>query len=43
VIDRLRAEGRTIVSVIPVRESLEDLFMRAVGTGDGLTGREAAP
>ncbi len=30
VIDRLRAEQRTIVSVLPVRESLEDLFMRAV-------------
>lgn len=36
VIDRLRNEGRTIVSVIPVRESLEDLFMRAVGVPDGV-------
>jgi ABC-2 type transport system ATP-binding protein len=31
VIDRLRGEGRTIIAVVPVRESLEDLFMRAVG------------
>ncbi len=30
VIDRLRGEGRTVVSVAPVRESLEELFMRAV-------------
>jgi len=43
VIDRLRAEGRTIVSIVPVRESLEDLFMRAVGAGEGTTGGEAAP
>ena len=43
VIDRLRAEGRTIVSVVPVRESLEDLFMRAVGAGEGTTGAEATP
>ena len=34
IIDRLRREARTIVAVVPVRESLEDLFMRAVG-GDG--------
>ena len=30
VIDRLRDAGLTIVSVKPVRENLEDLFMRAV-------------
>jgi ABC-2 type transport system ATP-binding protein len=30
VIDRLRAGGRVIHSLRPVRESLEDLFMRAV-------------
>jgi ABC-2 type transport system ATP-binding protein len=43
VIDRLRAEGRTIVSVIPVRDSLEDLFMRAVGVGAGASITEAVP
>jgi ABC-2 type transport system ATP-binding protein len=32
VIDRLRAEGTTIIAMEPKRESLEDLFMRAVGT-----------
>jgi ABC-2 type transport system ATP-binding protein len=30
ILDRLRQEQRTIVSVKPVRETLEDLFMRAV-------------
>jgi len=30
LLDRLRAEGRTVVSVQTVRESLEDLFLRAV-------------
>ena len=30
VIDRLRREGRMVVSVAPMRESLEELFMRAV-------------
>ncbi len=30
VLDRLRAERRTVVAVQTVRESLEDLFMRAV-------------
>lgn len=30
LIDRLRADGITIRSIKPVRESLEDLFMRAV-------------
>jgi hypothetical protein len=40
-IDRLRAEGRVIVSVTPVRESLEDLFMRAVT--DQTTGQVLKP
>ncbi|MFK7960297.1 MAG: ATP-binding cassette domain-containing protein [Phycisphaerales bacterium] len=31
VIDRLRGDGRTILAVEPKRESLEDLFVRAVG------------
>lgn len=30
ILDRLRAQGRTIIAVQTVRESLEDLFMRAV-------------
>ncbi|MSR29119.1 MAG: ABC transporter ATP-binding protein [Phycisphaerales bacterium] len=30
ILDRLRTEGRTVVAVQTVRESLEDLFMRAV-------------
>jgi ABC-2 type transport system ATP-binding protein len=30
VLDRLRSDGHTIESVIPKRESLEDLFVRAV-------------
>ena len=30
LIDRLRNEGQTICSIRPVRETLEDLFMRAV-------------
>lgn len=34
LIDRLRGEGRTIRSIRPVRESLEDLFMRAVENED---------
>jgi ABC-2 type transport system ATP-binding protein len=34
VLDRLRAENVTIVSVQPVRENLEDLFMRAVDHTD---------
>ncbi len=41
IIDRLRREGRTIISVKPVRETLEDLFMRAVL--DPATGRALAP
>jgi ABC-type multidrug transport system ATPase subunit len=41
IIDRLRQEQRTIVSVKPVRETLEDLFMRAVT--DPATGRVLAP
>jgi ABC-2 type transport system ATP-binding protein len=39
IIDRLRAGGHVIVAIRPVRESLEDLFMRAVtdpGTGKSL-------
>ncbi len=40
-IDRLRAEKRTIHAVRPVRETLEDLFMRAVT--DPATGRAFAP
>ena len=39
--DRLRAEKRTIHAVRPVRETLEDLFMRAVT--DPATGRAFAP
>lgn len=41
VLDRLRREGHTIVSVRPVRESLEDLFMRYVK--DPATGKTKAP
>ena len=41
VIDRLRSDGRTILSVKPVRETLEDLFMRAVT--DPKTGRTLSP
>lgn len=41
VLDRLRAEGRTIVSVTRFRESLEDLFMRAVT--DPTTGKASTP
>ncbi|MEE9130881.1 MAG: ABC transporter ATP-binding protein [Phycisphaerales bacterium] len=41
LIDRLRSDGRTILSVKPVRESLEDLFMRAVT--DPKTGKTLAP
>jgi ABC-2 type transport system ATP-binding protein len=41
VLDRLRREGHTIVSVRPVRESLEDLFMRYVK--DPVTGKTKAP
>jgi ABC-2 type transport system ATP-binding protein len=41
IIDRLRAEQRTIISIRPVRETLEDLFMRAVT--DPVTGRIMAP
>lgn len=40
-IDRLRASGTTIISVTPVRESLEDLFMRAVI--DPTTGKASTP
>ena len=41
VVDRLRSEQRTIVSLRPVRESLEDLFMRFVH--DPETGRAKPP
>lgn len=37
IIDRLRGEQRPIISIRPVRETLEDLFMRAVT--DPQTGR----
>lgn len=40
VIDRLRAQQRVIVSVKPMRETLEDLFMRAVT--DPKTGQTLA-
>lgn len=40
IIDRLRQDNRTIVAVKPVRETLEDLFMRAVT--DPETGRTLA-
>ena len=40
-IDRLRAEKRTIHAVRPIRETLEDLFMRAVT--DPATGRTLPP
>ena len=41
LIDRLRGDGQTIISVRPVRETLEDLFMRAVT--DPKTGKVVAP
>ncbi|TDJ57427.1 MAG: ABC transporter ATP-binding protein [Planctomycetota bacterium] len=41
LIDRLRTEKRTIHAVRPVRETLEDLFMRAVT--DPETGKPFAP
>ncbi len=41
VVDRLRGDGRTILSLQPVRESLEDLFMRFVH--DPETGRAKPP
>jgi len=41
IIDRIRAEKRTIHAVRPVRETLEDLFMRAVT--DPATGRTLPP
>jgi ABC-2 type transport system ATP-binding protein len=41
LIDRLRVEQRTIHSVKPVRENLEDLFMRAVI--DPATGKARPP
>ena len=41
LIDALRAKGITIRAVRPVRESLEDLFMKAVT--DPSTGKEYKP
>jgi ABC-2 type transport system ATP-binding protein len=41
VLDRLRTEGVTVVAVTRVRESLEDLFIRAVT--DPTTGQTADP
>lgn len=41
LIDRLRADGRQIRSIRPVRETLEDLFMRAVT--DPETGQAKLP
>ena len=41
MIDRLRSDGRVIESLLPVRESLEDLFMRAVQ--DPTTGKTFEP
>ena len=41
LLDRLRSERRVIVSVRPVRENLEDLFMRAVT--DPNTGKALPP
>ncbi len=41
IIDRLRSANRTIHSIKPVRESLEDLFMRAVTNPE--TGEVFAP
>ena len=35
ILDRLRSEQRVIIAMRPVRESLEDLFMRYVTTMDG--------
>jgi len=34
ILDRLRADGRVICAMKPVRETLEDLFMRALGDSD---------
>ena len=38
LIDKLRAEGITIIAIKPVRETLEDLFMRAIV--DPTTGKQ---
>jgi ABC-2 type transport system ATP-binding protein len=40
VIDRLRAEGVTIIEVMRKRESLEDLFLRAVKKTEGQVGAD---
>ncbi len=41
IVDRLRSDGTTIVSLQPVRENLEDLFLRAVT--DPSTGKAYKP
>ena len=41
IIDRLRGEQRVILAVKPVRETLEDLFMRAIIDPD--TGKQLPP
>ena len=41
IVDRLRKESRVILSMVPVRESLEDLFMRFVK--DPETGKARLP
>ncbi|MFG0252310.1 MAG: ATP-binding cassette domain-containing protein, partial [Phycisphaerales bacterium JB038] len=43
VIDRLRSEGTTIVAIEPKRESLEDLFLRAVESEESPPEAAAAP
>lgn len=40
LLDALRARGRVIAAVRPVRPSLEDLFMEAVSTGGGTPGAD---
>ena len=41
ILDKLRADRRTIIALKPIRENLEDLFMRAVT--DPETGQVASP
>ena len=43
LIDRLRGEQRVVRAVRPVRESLEDLFMRAVEHVDSPGATERKP
>lgn len=40
LLDKLRARGRVIAAVRPVRPSLEDLFMEAVSSGGGTPGAD---